>query len=171
MKQALPLARAKAEQLAKQAGEAGKPLSEAFPDNAAKVIKSNPFTWMTRGAVPAGTSEGATISTVSGKAGEESVTISGAGGDFMRAVFDLEPGHVGVAVNQPETFVYVVRAETEEPGDDVRRDEFFKSGMTMDVLELVREDQGGIYSDWIRTLIKDNQINWKRPVGRNWSAE
>jgi hypothetical protein len=165
------LARAKAEQLAKQAGEAGKPLNEVFPDNAAKVIKSNPFTWMTRGAVPAGTSEGATLSTVSGKAGDESVTISGAGGDFMRAVFDLEPGHVGVAVNQPETFVYVVRTESEDPSDDVRRDEFFKSGMTRDVLELVREDQSGIYYDWIRTLIKDNQIDWKRPIGRNWSAE
>ena len=171
MKQALPLARAKAEQLAKQAGEAGKPLSEVFADNAAKVIKSNPFTWMTRGAMPGSTSGGATLSTVSGKAGEEAVTISGAGDDFMRAVFDLKPGLVGVAVNQPESFVYVVRVDSEEPNDEVRRDEFFKSGMTMEVLELVRGDQQMIYTDWISSLVKENQISWKREAHRNWNVE
>ena len=171
MKQALPLARAKAEQLAKQAGEAGKPLSEVFTDNAAKVIKSNPFTWMTRGAMPGSTSGGSTLSSVSGKAGEEAVTVSGAGEDFMRAVFDLKPGHVGVAVNQPESFVYVVRVETEEPSDEIRRDEFFKSGMTMEVLDLVRGDQQVIYADWIRSLVKDNQLSWKREFHRDWNAE
>jgi len=138
LQQALPLARAQAERMAKQAAEAARPLAEVFADNAAKVITTNPFTWMTLGALPGSMRrEPPRLSVVTGKTtGGEGVTIAGAGQDFMQAVFDLDVGQVGVAVNQPQKFVYVVRVLTVEPSDEQRREAFFAAGMTSEVYDL-----------------------------------
>ena len=171
LQKALPLARAKAEQLAKQAAEAGKPLSEVFVDNAANVIKSNPFSWMTRGALAGSTDARPMLSPVTGTAGGQPVTISGAGQDFMQAVFDLDVGQVGVAVNQPQKFVYVVRVDSQEPTDEQRRDAFFAAGITPEVNYLVQMEQADIIRDWYSGLEKEYQISWKRDPIRNWSVE
>jgi hypothetical protein len=171
MQNALPLARTKAEQLAKQAGEAGKPLSEVFVDNAANVIKSNPFSWMTRGALPGSMGAQPMLSPVTGTAGGQPVTISGAGQDFMQAVFDLDVGQVGVAVNQPQKFVYVVRVDSQEPTDEQRRAAFFAAGITPEVNYLVQMEQADIIRDWYTGLEKEYQVSWKRDPERNWNVE
>ena len=171
LQKALPLARAKAEQMAKQAAEAGKPLAETFADNATKVIKSNPFSWMTRGAMPGSSSGQPMLSPVNGMAGQQPVTVAGAGDDFMQAVFDLGVGQVGVAVNEPETFVYVVRVDSEEPTDEQRRAAFFAAGLTPEVNYLVQTEQADIIRDWYTSQEKDCQLTWKRDPIRNWSVE
>jgi hypothetical protein len=171
LQKALPLARVKAEQMAKEAAEAGKSLAETFADNATKVITSNPFSWMTRGAMPGSSSGQPTLSPVNGMAGQQPVTVAGAGDDFMRAVFDLGVGQVGVAVNEPETFVYVVRVDSEEPTDEQRRAAFFTAGLTPEVNYLVQTEQADIIRDWYTSQEKDCQLKWKRDPIRNWSVE
>ena len=42
------------------------------------------------------------------------------GEHFMKTVFGLEPGNVGVAFNAPETVVYVVRPSQFTPSYEVR---------------------------------------------------
>jgi len=168
MRQALPLARTKAEQLAKQVADAGKPLSEVLVDNAANIIRSNPFSWMTRGALPGSTGAQPMLSSVTGTANGQPVSIAGAGQDFMQAVFDLNVGQVGVAVNQPQRFVYIVRVESEEPPEEQRRDAFFAAGITPEVDYLVRMEQSDIVRDWYTGLEKDFQITWQRTPERNW---
>ncbi len=88
------------------------------------------------------------LSPVTGTAGDQPVTISGAGQDFMQAVFDLDVGQVGVAVNQPQKFVYVVRVDSQEPTDEQRRDAFFAAGITPEVNYLVQMEQADIIRDW-----------------------
>ncbi len=163
MQQALPLARAKAEQLAQQAAQSGQPLVAVFPDNASQVIRSDPFSWMTRGAMPGGMPMRPTLSPVKGQAGDRRVSVAGAGEDFMRAVFDLQVGQVGVAVNQPQTFVYVVRIEAEEPSDQQRREAFFAAGLTNELAELAQLQLGDIVRDWYSTLEREYEIKWSRP--------
>ncbi|MHB9080613.1 MAG: hypothetical protein ACYC3X_24325 [Pirellulaceae bacterium] len=171
MQKALPLARAKTEQMAQQAADAAKPLAEVFADNATKVIKTNPFSWMTLGSVPGSSSGQPTLSQVNGKAADQSVTIAGAGGDFMQAVFDLSVGQVGVSVNEPETFVYVVRLDSEEPSDEQRRESFFTAGLTPEVNYLVQTQQADIIREWYTGLETDYHVTWKRAPIRNWNVE
>ena len=108
MQKALPLAEKKAADMARQAAEAAKPLAEVFADNAKKVIRTTEFSWMTRGALPGSTGSRPILSPVNGFADGQPVSVSGAGNDFMKAVFALAVGQVGTAVNQPQTFVYLV---------------------------------------------------------------
>ena len=81
-----------------------KPLSEVFSEREdLEVMEPPAFTWLTRGF--AGSSGGQqqplSLSTIEG--------VESAGNGFMRDVFKLKAGETGVAVNQPETHVYVVQ--------------------------------------------------------------
>ena len=126
---------------------------------------------MTRGASPGSTAGQPMLSQVNGMAGDQPVTIAGAGGDFMQAVFDLSVGQVGVAVNEPETFVYVVRLDSEEPTDEQRREAFFAAGLTPEVNYLVQTQQADIIRDWYTGLETDYHVTWKRDPIRNWNVE
>ncbi len=173
LQQALPRARARAESMAKQAADAARPLTEVFADNATHVITTHPFTWMTRGALPGSLQQAPPrLSTVTGTTLDgQRVTIFGAGQDFMRAVFDLDVGQVGVAVNQPQKFVYIVRVVDMEPGEQQRRDAFFAAGLTPEVLSLVRTEHGDILHDWYESLKKELAVDWKRKPERDWRFE
>jgi len=172
LQQALPLARAKAEQLAKQAAEAGKPLADVFPDNAARVITTNPFSWMTRGALPGSMQAQPRLSTVTGQTPDgQTVTIFAAGADFMEGVFALEVGQLGVAIDQPQKFAYVVRVTSSEPPEEQRREAFFTSGVTPEVGTIVRIEQGDIARDWYDRVEKEYEIDWQRPPETDWRFE
>ena len=81
------------------------------------MITPEPFTWLTFGSVPYYYQPRKPLySEVKG--------IDGAGTDFMKAVFDLKPGEVGVATNQPKLVDYVVRLAEYTPSDSVLWDMF-----------------------------------------------
>ena len=46
--------------------------------------------------------------------------VEGVGEEFMKAVFALDVGEAGAAVNRPETIVYVVRIASDAPGSSER---------------------------------------------------
>ncbi len=65
------------------------------------VVTPPPFSWLTFGQVPTGSSREVRMSRVPG--------VDLAGETFMETVFSLKPGQIGVAFNAPQTVAYVIR--------------------------------------------------------------
>ncbi len=155
MIEARPLARKRAEELAKQAAAAGKPLSEVFADQSGlKVIDTGSFSWLTRGNVPENPMGGPLrISTIEG--------LEQLGNSFMETVFSLDAGATGVATNEPKDTVYVVRPSEFVPELDQLRDQFAKErpGMYMTVAQ---NDRYNMYTTWVDNLEKEAEIRWVR---------
>ena len=112
MIRARELARKEAERMAESARKSGGTLREAFADLAnTKVIDPPPFTMLTEGFVPQASSPNSIrLSNVEG--------VSMAGLDFMRAVFNLEKGQIGIAMNAPQTVTYVIQLVNYTPPQD-----------------------------------------------------
>jgi hypothetical protein len=103
MIEARKLAKAKADELAEQVRNAGAPMRDVLAGR--DVATAGPFSWLDRdlGMIPQ-------ISKVSG--------VDDPSFEFMREVFSLEPGEVGVAPNMPQNIYYVVQVEKYEPSRD-----------------------------------------------------
>ena len=116
--EALGLARKEADRTAAEAREAKKSLSDVFADRSGAVVtESEPFSWLTYGAIPDWMAQGPPwLSEVKG--------VDAPGNDFMRAVFSLKKGEVGTAINHPQTVVYVVQVTDSNPLPEVLWREF-----------------------------------------------
>ncbi len=115
MIKARDLAQKRAEELAGQARAAKKPLAEVFAGQAdLKVTETAPFSWLTTGNVPQDPfNSQPRLSTVDG--------VEYPGETFMKAVFALSPGEIGVAANQPRDTYYVVRlVDYDRPTEELR---------------------------------------------------
>lgn len=112
------LATQEAERLAAEARKAGRPLAQAFAGRKElQVLSPSPFTWLTFGNVPVWfRMRPPQYSEVTG--------ISGAGTDFMRSVFALKAGEVGLATDQPKSTVYLVHLADYSPSESVLWDMF-----------------------------------------------
>lgn len=112
------LAKQAADKLLAEARKTGKPLKEVFAGRAdLEVLDPPEFTWMTAGSVAPLLSAGRLeVSAVGG--------VEWPGNEFMRATFDLSPGESAVAMNQPRTFVYVIRVVDFTPSDNVLWESF-----------------------------------------------
>lgn len=116
--QARQIARSEAEQLAAQARQAGKSLAEVFADRPElRVELSDPFSWLTT-TLPLifWYQEPPRISQVKG--------VDRPGEEFMRTVFRLKPGEIGVAMNHPQGVVYVIRLVETQPSEDILWQQF-----------------------------------------------
>lgn len=109
--EARKLALAEAEKLAKEAGEADKPLAEVFADMSKWYVVTPPdFSWMKIDNVSMSYNPRPVISAVDG--------VEIAGPEFMKTVFGLEPGKVGSAMNDPQTVAYVIQVKEFTPTYD-----------------------------------------------------
>ena len=162
LRRALPMAQDRAAEMARRAAEADQPLVEVFPESASSVIRTTAFSWMTRGAMPGSMGGRPMLSPVNGMAGSQPVSPSGLGDDFMRAVFSLEVGQVGTAVDQPQAFVYVVKIVHEQLTDEQRREQFFMSGYTPELNTLVQMEQADLIRDWFDRVEQELELEWKR---------
>ena len=146
-----------AEALADKARDADKTLKEIFPDR--KVVSAGPFTWMTEGvsARLMGPSEPPTLSKVDG--------IERPGDDFMRAVFALAPGGVGVAMNQPETVAYVVRLEKLGKAEWSLWNSF-ESTPPGEYGSVAGGDLQAMERAWIEQIKADAGLKWELPPDR-----
>jgi hypothetical protein len=105
--QARDLAKKEANRLAEEARKTKASLQEAFAGQSdLKVLTPPAFSWYTSGNLP-NERQTLKLSDVQG--------IPIAGDDFLRTVFALEKEETGVAMNQPETDVYVVRVTKYDP--------------------------------------------------------
>ncbi len=152
-REAIALAKSQADALAEKAAE-DKPLSEsAGEDLAADVIESNEFSWLTRGAMPGGFGT-PTLSSVDG--------VDSPGDEFMKSVFDLQVGQTGVAVNAPETVVYVVRVISEAPSEDQRRQQFLTNSMSYETAYIAMAERQRFLNQWYDDLEEEMQVTWLR---------
>ncbi len=154
LSKARELAKKRGEEYAEQARTQKKSLAELFGSQPnMKVSEPAPFSWLTLGNVPLQQGAEPRLSDVDG--------VDQAGPDFMRMVFGLSAGGVGVAFNQPQDIVYVVRAIEFEPSEEQLRDEFAREN-PMRYLSAAREDQRAIYRNWIEDLKSDADVRWLR---------
>jgi hypothetical protein len=152
--EALQVAKVEAEKLAKKI-KGTEPMMESLDkDLAEKVVETNEFSWMTEGAVPMGFGQ-PTLSSVDG--------VEFAGMDFMESVFSLDPGETGVAVNQPQTIVYVVRVASESPDEEELRQKFLQGGFYRAV-SLAGMERYRFMGEWYRDLDKEMEVEWHRPA-------
>ena len=74
----------------------------------------------------------------------------------------LKPGQAGVAVNQSHRTVYVVRVVSQEPSDDVLKEQFLESGQTPPVRMVANFDAGRIQSEIFESLDEELSLVWQR---------
>lgn len=132
-----------------------KPLRESLAEaQAAAVLEPPEFTWLTRGSLPTG-SGAPMLNTVEG--------VEFPSHDFMRAIFALKPGEIGVAVNGPQTVVYLVRVASESPDEETRRQQFAEGGLTGEINFLARVELQTFFNQWYRDVEREMEVRWNRP--------
>jgi hypothetical protein len=150
------LARKRAEELAAQARAAKKPLSELFAGQGdLKPSETNSFSWLTSGNVPFDPSGSEPrISQVEG--------VEYPSEDFMKAVFALSPGEIGVAMNAPRNAAYVVRlVEYDRSTEELRND--FATEPPMRYMAAADQQRRDVYRAWLEDLNRDADVRWLRP--------
>jgi hypothetical protein len=154
MVKARDLARQRAEEFAVQARSLKKPLVDLFASQSKlKITDTGPFSWLTLGNVPAQPGAQPRLSEVEG--------VDRAGPDFMKAAFALEPAGIGVAMNEPQTFAYVIRLIEFEPPMEELRDDFARTNPSR-YMAVSLEEQRAIYRAWLEELNKDAGVTWIR---------
>jgi hypothetical protein len=157
-------AMAKAKEEAAQAAKLKQTLKETFhnvPGNPVTTV--GPFSWLTQ---PLGQPMGQPkLTEVSG--------VDQAGNDFMKAVFALQPGETGVAVNEPQTVYYVAQVESQEPPVDDLRQEFLTK-MASDTAwvpyaAVGAEENSGVGPAWLKQV--KNEYGFQLAPGQTLSTE
>jgi len=154
MIQARKLAMNAAKSLAGKANTVAKPLKHAFKTQMdLRVVLPPKFSWMTLGNVAITSQQQplAEISTVPG--------VPMVGDDFMETVFRLQPGHVGVAFNAPQTVVYVVRPSEFTPLYEVRWKMFLVDSLQK-YASAGYEDQRRTFHAWLEEIKKSAGFEW-----------
>ena len=144
-----------AEALADEARKANKPLKQVLADRPdLRVVMPSPFSWVTFGNVALGSAPNAArISSVAG--------VDMAGNDFMRAVFHLEPGQIGVALNAPQTVAYVIRLESFSPSHEVLWKQFEVDDFSK-YAPAALTDQRQIHHAWMDEIKTSAGLQWKQ---------
>jgi len=146
--QGLAAAKEKAEEIVNEVGSSKQTLAAAYPG---KTRSTESFTWMSsnrfnQNAPP-------DISPVFG--------VNNAGKDFMKTVFSLEVGGVGVAANASNDKVYVIQLTDIDAQEDVLQEQFFRTptlGSQGSVANILRVEQ---MIQEIKTQIMDEMdVQW-----------
>jgi hypothetical protein len=165
LEQARSIAEKEAERLAKIARQSKQPLEKVLAKRPhVRVYQSDPFTWLTEGAIPGAMSgaqpEISPIRAAGAASGvEDAVQVPGSG--FMQAVFHRDRGEVGVAMNQPETTVYVFRVTEMTPASW----ENFVSEVTESygLFPVVYRDVERADQAWRKSIEAAAGLKWERP--------
>jgi hypothetical protein len=148
---AFDLALAEAHQLADKAKTAKSLKDVVDPD---KVIVTPPFSWLSTGSLAFGFGE-PSLSSVTG--------VDYAGHEFMEGVFALNPGETGIAPNQPHDKVFVVRVLSQEPTDDILKEQFLESGLNFQMMSVAQREMFRTSLEWYEGLEKEMDLVWVRP--------
>ncbi|TWT90597.1 periplasmic folding chaperone [Pseudobythopirellula maris] len=158
---AADLALAKAEELAKEAQDSGKPLANFFADSAeapagVEVVDTDPFSFLTFGNVSQTTGE-ATLRLSTPE------PLVAAGPDLLEKVFDLGEGEIGAALNHDHSIAYVLRvSQRMEPLEQMRSsflvegDRWF--GLPATIRSRYREARIALLTD----LLENSGLEWNR---------
>jgi hypothetical protein len=141
--EARDLAKKKAESLAAEAHDAHKSFHAMFADQPnVHVLMPPKFSWLPPRQEANKASETG-VSEVKG--------LKLPGGEFMRAVFGLQPGGTAVAFNAPQTIAYAIYLDDLTPSFNVRWDEFQLDPFS-NYQAIAMEDQLATERAWIAEL-------------------
>jgi hypothetical protein len=149
------LAFKEAQRLVEAASKTGVTLEKAFPDLPnIKVITPPPFSMLTEGNVPRGSSP-----TPPRYSEVEGVPL--VGGDFMQTVFNLEINQFGVALNAPQTVVYVVQLLSYSPPQETLWQIFLAEDFAK--YSIVAQDDMNVERQaWLESLKTSAGLKWER---------
>ena len=159
--QARTLAESEAARLAEETRQAKKTLAALFGARPGMLVaKSEPFSWMTFGMLrPEMVGRGQPrISEVKG--------VEAPGDAFMRVVFNLAPGGIGVAPNQPQTTFYVVQAVAFSPPQATLWERFRDGSDSPYVRGLAELDHQAAGQAWLEEIKASAGFKWEREPHR-----
>ena len=163
LEQARSVARKDAERQARIARQSKQPLEKVLAKRPqVHVFQTDPFTWLTEGSIPSSMSNAPPeISPIHATGGEDAVQMPGNG--FMQAVFHHDRGEVGVAMNQPETTVYVFRVTEMSPAS---WEAFIGEGANPYGLRRVGDlDKQQVVQAWFKSIQDHAGWKWERRAG------
>jgi hypothetical protein len=146
------LARQRAAQLADQARASKKTLAEFLKGKKYRVVQTDRFSWMTFGSAGGFTfAMTPVLSQVKG--------VEAPGHEFMRTVFGMDVGQVGVAMNQPQTAAYIIRLTGLEPSREVQRAEFISERLPF-YMRTATADQEALIDRWREGIGRAARLAW-----------
>ena len=155
MEQAASLALAAAEEQAKKARDADKPLSECLSFPNAAIFESGEVAWLTTGNLPMGGGNQPRFSELPG--------VEAPSDEMYRTLFRLQPGKVGVAMNDTKTAAYVMRPKGTVEDTTKRAEEFFSTGLNTPTLyPILRNESLSLLSSWYEELKDRYELEWLR---------
>ena len=156
--------------LVDRVGSSGKTLADFFSEDEdiskEEIIETNEFSWMSTGFNPASFGAPA-LSHVDG--------VEKIGTAFMQDVFKLKPGDVGVANNEPKTFIYLVRVASEstvesQAKETLLRQRFLQSGISSEIGYIAEVESFELRRKWQEDLEAEMGVEWLRPPVNDRSA-
>ena len=152
LREAWKLAEAAARAEADRLRSSGQSLSETFRGQADRpVISTGSFSWMTPSMVPYLPPQ---ISRVPG--------IQYPSQEFMREVFQLPVGGIGVASDSPRRTVYVIYLKSEDADPEKLRKTFLATGVSMEVMQLAQLENRDLLKSWYEAYEKEMGVKWER---------
>lgn len=156
-------ARQQAQRLAEEARRSGKSLKQiAAGKPGLTVLMPEPFSWLSYRSAVGGLAQ---LSEVRG--------LKQVGERFMEAVFGLPPGGIGLAENEPQTTIYVVRVIDYRPSENELWNDFLASRSGWGANQTAAlYDQSGANQAWKRRLEAEVGLRWERePIRGRRQAE
>ncbi|MCI0491756.1 MAG: hypothetical protein L0Z07_02335, partial [Planctomycetes bacterium] len=160
LRKAAELAKKHAEDLARQAKDSGKTLSDFFADDeSVKVVRTDPFSWLTGGAVSRTTGQPQPFRL------SEPDGIAAAGPDFMQAVFELGPSDVGAELSHDHSVAYVVRISEHQSAPEELHQDYLSEANTWDGLPTMARSHAQTVARVIQSqMMTDAGVEWDRPA-------
>jgi hypothetical protein len=161
MQKAAERAQKHAEDLAKQAQEANKPLADFFAGNqSVQVVRTDPFSRYTGGTISRD---------FQGQLQQQPLRLSepdgivAAGPEFMDKVFALKDGEVGAVLNHDHSTAYVVRIAEHLQQTDALRDTYLTEAGNWPGIQLMNNDHLRITSSLLAAdILKSRNLKWER---------
>lgn len=166
------LAQKHAEELANLANESrDKSLKELFADQDLKIVETERFSWLRQTFASFGTSDDTPypLGTVNEKGAEVSLfgdaknrVLVAPGEGFMETAYSLQIGESGVAMNQPETVVYVIRVLDSSPSENILWEPFTGSARTYNFEKAgLRTARQKAVRSWVESIEKAVGFRWE----------
>lgn len=163
---AIPLAEARAQELAELVSKADKPMTEVLGEQTVTgsedslfltVRETGEFTWMRKPVVPP--------TSMQQNAPVQRTVLPGledAGSRFMQTAFNkLDVDEVGVAPNIDSTAFYVIKINERQPTQDeldAFRERFLRAGMLPDYRSMAQQTLGEFSVDWVERLWSNHEV-------------
>jgi len=174
------LAENRAKELATLANQSkDQSLTESLANQDVPIVETSSFTWFTQSMAQPGYrraplvfGEVAERGIPRGTADYANVHIKAPGADFMETAYSLQPGESGVAMNQPQMLVFVVRLVESSPDEELLWRYFITTPLSDYHGAGKEESQARMMRKWIDEIERNVGFQWvNRPSTSQFQEE